>query len=196
MDWLRHDLRLALRSLRNRPGFSALAIDNATEEIWTLAVSGDYFSIVAAMPRAGRLLGRGDGERDDLPRTTAGFVGACGAVAVVLSAIGLFGVTYFAVGQRRREFGVRLAIGAHGREVQRQVVFEALTLAAPGIALGVLIAAVAGFFLRSFFVGLDAASIIPFAGAAAGQTFVMVLASWSPAIRASRSNPADLLRAE
>jgi predicted permease len=129
-------------------------------------------------------------------RTTAGFVGACGAVAVLLSAIGLFGVTYFAVGQRRREFGVRLAIGAEGRDVQRQVVIEALKLAAPGIALGVIAAGVAALFLRSFFASLDVTSIVPYASAAAGQTLTMLLASWSPAVRASRSNPVDVLRAE
>ena len=139
-------------------------------------------------------------ERMALPlwpaRTTAGFVGACGVVAVVLSAIGLFGVTYFTVNQRRREFGVRLAIGASSRTVQRQVVGEALRLAAPGIGVGVIAAVVAALWLRSVFVSMNVTDALPYAIAAAAQLAMMILATWSPARAAGRANPIEVLRAE
>jgi predicted permease len=139
-------------------------------------------------------------ERMALPlwpsRTSAGFAGVCGAVAVALSAIGLFGVTWFTVHQRRREFGVRMAIGASGGRVQRQVVAEALRLAAPGIAVGMAGAVLAMLALRAVLPAFSAADAAPFAVAAAAQGAMCALASWTPARRAARANPVEVLRAE
>jgi putative ABC transport system permease protein len=139
-------------------------------------------------------------QRMELPlwqaRSTARFVGACGAVAIVLSAIGLFGVTWFTVHQRRREFGVRMAIGASGGRVQRQVVVEALRLSAPGIIGGLAIAVGAAFWIRAAFVGVEAGDALPYVAAGCGQALMCAVASWTPARRASRTDPLEVLRAE
>lgn len=128
------------------------------------------------------------------PRTAAGFFGACAAAAVLLSTIGLFGVTYFAVSQRRREFGVRLAMGATRNDVRRLVLGEALRLAGPGIAAGAALAILLGLVLRSRVLGVVSAPVSIYVAAVLLQSAVTLLASWSPAARAARSSPIDVLR--
>lgn len=131
-----------------------------------------------------------------MPRTIAGFFGACGAAAVLLSTIGLFGVTYLAVSQRRREFGVRFALGATRTDVRRMVLREALRLAAPGIAAGAGAAILLGLLLRSRLLGFETTQPSTYALAVTLQGMVTVLASWSPAARAAASNPIEVLRSE
>jgi ABC-type antimicrobial peptide transport system permease subunit len=139
-------------------------------------------------------------ERMALPlwptRTAAGLFGACGAAALLLSTIGLFGVTYFAVSARQREFGVRLALGASRADVRRLVLGEAIRLALPGIAAGALVAALLGLAGRSILFGLDTSAPAPYLVAAVVQAMVTLGASWSPAARAARSNPLAVLRGE
>lgn len=112
-----------------------------------------------------------------------------------LSTIGLFGLMYFAVNQRR-EFGVRLALGATRRDVRRFVVADAIRLAWPGIALGAALAVALGFLLRASMFGLTTRHPAPYVIAVIVQTLVMAVASWSPAVRAARSNPLEVLRSE
>jgi len=131
-----------------------------------------------------------------MPRTTAGFFGACGIAAALLSMIGLFGVTYFTVNQRRREFGVRFALGATRGDVRRLVMREALQIALPGMVVGLAIAVVVGVWLQSSVTRISTTDVAPFALAVLGQALVTLLASWSPASRAGRSNPLEVLRAE
>jgi hypothetical protein len=131
-----------------------------------------------------------------MPRTAAGFFGICGLLAVLLSTIGLFGVTYFIVSQRRREFGVRFALGASRREVRRLVVGETLRLAAPGVALGAAVALLAGAAVGSRVVGIETTDPTAFVGAVALQLGVTLLAGWSPARRAASASPLEVLRSE
>lgn len=77
-------------------------------------------------------------------RTLAGFLVICGTLALVLATVGLFGVTYYAVAQRTREFGIRVAVGATPRQVVALVLREGLTLTAPGVLLGIVGALVIG----------------------------------------------------
>ncbi|MEZ5320386.1 MAG: FtsX-like permease family protein [Vicinamibacterales bacterium] len=131
-----------------------------------------------------------------LPRTTISFFGLCALLAVALSTVGLFGVTYYAVNQRRREFGVRSALGASTRDVGRMIVAETLRLAAPGVLLGVLAAILVVVINRAALSGLDAPGPLPFVAAVAIQFAVTAAAAWSPARRAARANPLEVLRAE
>lgn len=131
-----------------------------------------------------------------LPRTMAGFFGVCGVIAVLLATVGLFGVTYFVVMQRTREFGVRLALGATGAGLRRLVVGEALRLVMPGILIGALAAVAAGFAAGSVLFGVSAASPLTYIVAAGVQALVAVAASWIPAIKAARVDPLTVLKAE
>jgi ABC-type antimicrobial peptide transport system permease subunit len=136
----------------------------------------------------------------DLPlwprRTAAGFFLTCGALALILATAGLFGVTYFAVRQRTREFGVRIALGATSGDVVRQVLREGIYLAVPGAAVGLLLAAVAARVLARMLLGVSPADPSTFAGTALIETAVALVACALPARHATRADPIVALRVE
>jgi ABC-type antimicrobial peptide transport system permease subunit len=127
-------------------------------------------------------------------RTAAGFFLICGALALLLATVGLFGVTYFAVRQRTREFGVRIALGARASDVVRQVLGEGVRLAVPGALLGLALAAVAGRLLARTLVGVSPIDPASFGSAAAIEVAVALLACALPARRATQADPIVALR--
>jgi hypothetical protein len=129
-------------------------------------------------------------------RVGAAFFATCGTLAVVLVTVGLFGVTYFTVAQRTREFGVRLALGATAADLRRLVFGESLRLVAPGLALGLLAAGALASLAGSALVGVAPLDLRWYLAAAALQAGVTLLASWSPARRASRVSPQITLRGD
>ena len=139
-------------------------------------------------------------ERMTLPlwpsRTAARFFLVCGTLALVLSTVGLFGVTYFTVSQRTREFGVRIAIGATPRNLLSLVLREGLLLTVPGIALGVAGALAITRVAASALFGVSAADPLSYGATAAVQAAVAVAACALPAWRATRADPMIALRAE
>jgi predicted permease len=121
----------------------------------------------------------------------------CFAVlALFLSAIGIYGVTAYAVAQRTRELGVRLAIGATGGQVLRLVLGRALLLALAGVGLGVALAAGAARLIASQLYGVSAADPLTYAAVIALLGCTTLLASAMPALRAARIDPMTALRAE
>jgi predicted permease len=123
-------------------------------------------------------------------------LGAFAAVACLLAAIGLHGLLAFIVLARTREFGVRLALGARPREILTMVARRGARLAAVGIILGAGLAYLAGRWMQSLLFGLDPADLTAMA-IAVGVSLVMTMAgSLLPAVRASRTNPTDAIRAE
>jgi predicted permease len=123
-------------------------------------------------------------------------VGVFAVVALLLAAIGIYGVLAFAVAQRTSEFGVRMAIGADGARIRRQVLADGARLAATGLGLGVLGAIALGLLLRSqlFGVGsIDLPSLAIVVGLLATTAF---FACWLPARRAAQVAPMDALRNE
>ncbi len=117
-------------------------------------------------------------------------------MAVVLSALGIYGVTSYAVSQRTREIGVRIAIGAQARDVLGMIMGRALRLAAAGLALGLVVALAGGRVLANQLYGVSARDPLTFAGISALLAAVAVVASWLPARRATRVDPMTALRAE
>jgi predicted permease len=130
------------------------------------------------------------------PRATAGFFLICGTLALVLATIGLFGVMYFTVAQRTREFGIRVAIGASRAAVMRGVLGEGLRLALPGVAVGIALGVLAGRVLSSALFGVGAADPVSVGGAAALQVLVALAACAVPAYRATTADPIRALRQE
>lgn len=139
-------------------------------------------------------------ERMALPlwpsRVSAAFFATCGLVAVILVTVGLFGVTYQVVSQRTREFGVRLALGATAQDLRRMVFGESLRLAAPGLVIGLMVAAAAASAASSMLVGVSALDPRVYLAAVTLQLAVTMLAAWVPALRASRVSPHTTMRAE
>jgi ABC-type antimicrobial peptide transport system permease subunit len=117
-------------------------------------------------------------------------------LALVLAAVGLYGVMSYAVAQRTPEIGVRLALGAAEAQIFGLVVGESLKLAAVGLALGAVGSVVVGRALQKMLFGVGAADVPTFVITAAILVGVVFLASYLPARRAMRIDPMEALRVE
>jgi predicted permease len=129
-------------------------------------------------------------------RLITGILGAFSMVALVLAAIGLYGVIAYSVGQRTREIGVRAALGARRSDILRLIVGEGMRLAVVGVAVGLGAAFLVTRVLQAQLFGVDAADPLTFATNAAIVGGVTLLASVVPARRAAKVDPMIALRAE
>jgi predicted permease len=130
------------------------------------------------------------------PRFRTLLLGAFALVALLLAAVGIFGVVSYAVGQRTRELGIRMAIGARGADVVRLVLRGELAPVAVGLALGAVGAWAGTRVLASLLYGVSAQDPLAFAGALGVLAGAALLASWLPARRATRIDPVLALRSE
>jgi len=121
-------------------------------------------------------------------------IGCFATTALLLAAIGLYGVLAYAVGQRTREIGIRLALGANRAEVLRMVMAHAGNLALTGVALGIVAALLASRLLRAQLFEVAPTDIVTYVAVGAGLLLVSLIASWIPARRASRIDPMTALR--
>ena len=129
-------------------------------------------------------------------RSPALLAGIFAVVALLLAAIGTYGVLAYAVAQRRREIGVRMALGAPPKQIGRQFISLGLRLLVAGSALGVIGALLAGRAMRSILFDLPALPMAMLAGASVVLTVVSLLACWLPARRAASVDPMEALRCE
>ena len=127
-------------------------------------------------------------------RMMAALSGALGLIALVLTAVGVYGVIAFSVGRRMKEFGIRMALGASVGSLRWMVVREALALVGIGAAVGVPLALASATLLRSMLFGVVAADPLTLAGTVVVLTGSSVLAGYFPARRAARLEPASALR--
>ncbi|MBN1203605.1 MAG: ABC transporter permease [Myxococcaceae bacterium] len=128
------------------------------------------------------------------PRLVLSLLVLFALLALVLGAVGLYGVMSYAVGQRTYEFGVRLALGASGADVLRQVAAEGLVLAGAGIAAGLVLGLAAGRVLSRLVFGVGTSDPLTLLGASGVLAVVALLASLVPAWRAARVDPGRVLR--
>ena len=129
-------------------------------------------------------------------RYSVTLLSAFGITAVLLAAVGLYGVLAFVVSQRRREIGVRIALGATARNVVADVLGEGMRLAAFGMAAGLALALAITRLMSALLFGISPTDIATFAGAATLLSVIAVTASLVPALRASRVDPLVALRDE
>jgi len=127
-------------------------------------------------------------------RLVAMLSGFFGGLTLMLAGLGLYGITAYGVARRRTEIGIRMALGSTSLGVARLVVSRAAMLVAAGVAIGIGISAWASRFVSSLLFGLDARDPVTLAGAGAILVFVAIAAAWLPARRASRLDPAAVLR--
>jgi putative ABC transport system permease protein len=123
-------------------------------------------------------------------------LGSFAASALVLAGIGIYGLLAYSVGQRRREIGIRLALGASRGDVVSQVVGDGIRLAGVGIGLGVVIALVVTRLLAALLFGVPASDPPTFVSVVALLTLVSLFASYLPARRAAQLDPLTALRSE
>jgi len=114
--------------------------------------------------------------------------------ALILAAIGIYGVMAYAVQQRTREIGVRLALGADPGAVRRMVVLQGMRLAMAGVVIGVIGAYVLSRYMKTMLFGVEARDPLVFLGVPVLLAMIALLAVWVPAGRASRIDPLGALR--
>jgi putative ABC transport system permease protein len=129
-------------------------------------------------------------------RAGARVCGAFGAMALLLAVIGIYGVKSYVVSRRTREFGIRLAIGAHPRALLWQILREGARLTTIGIVIGLLLAIGAGRFLRHMLYQVNSVEPLVLIAAPAILLTASLLAALIPALRATRVNPTAALRTE
>jgi putative ABC transport system permease protein len=130
------------------------------------------------------------------PRVNALLLAAFAATALVLAALGIYGVIAYSVVQRTRELGIRVALGASADVVLGMVMRQGLSPVLIGLAIGLGVAAVGSRVLRSLLYGVTATDPATYVAVAAFLAAVAVAASYVPARRAARSDPVKALRAE
>jgi putative ABC transport system permease protein len=128
------------------------------------------------------------------PRLNAMLVGLFSAVALVLSAAGIYGVMSYSVTQRTQEIGIRLALGAQRHDVLRLIVGQGVKLIALGVAVGLIAAFLATRLLAGLLYGVETTDLPTMTGVALLLALVAALACWLPARRASALDPMIALR--
>ncbi|MGH7538557.1 MAG: FtsX-like permease family protein [Gemmatimonadales bacterium] len=134
--------------------------------------------------------------RLDKERGAASLLGVFGGLALALAALSLYGVMAYAVTQRTREIGVRIALGTHQPQVLRLFIGAGMRLAAIGIGIGLALSAAITHVAARFLYGVGATDLPTFAASAFVLALVAVAASAFPARRAMRVDPMVALRYE
>jgi predicted permease len=199
------------RSLRQPPApmvYYALAQSHSPRMTLVARTSGDPAAHADTIRREMREVHRGvavyrlttlDGQVAEAlagDRLTVALVTTCGVMALLLAAVGLYGVIAYAVIRRMREIGVRVALGARPRDVTRLVLGEGLVVTGIGIACGAAAALGVTRLLESMLFGVSATDGPTFAAVPALLAVVALVAAWIPARRALRLDPIAVLRQE
>jgi putative ABC transport system permease protein len=136
------------------------------------------------------------GDAQGRARFTMVLCAAFAVLALVLAAIGIYGVMSYSVTRRRREIGVRLALGARAGQVRQAVLRDGMLLALMGLAVGLLGAALLTRAARSLLYAVSPLDPLTYAAVIAALAAVAALATWVPARRASSLAPSEILRSE
>jgi predicted permease len=162
--------------------------ETVRREIHALDPNLPLYNVMTMEERAGAALAR--------PRFATTLLGAFAGMALLLAAIGLYGVMAFSVAQRTREIGLRMALGADGGLVLRGVLRQGIGLAAAGIALGLAGALALQRVVRGMLYGVGTSDPATLAGVSLLMLAAATAAALLPARRATRVDPMEALRAE
>jgi ABC-type lipoprotein release transport system permease subunit len=177
MQSLWQDLRYGARMLFKQPGFTLIAVVTLALGI---GANTAIFSLVNTV----------------LLRAGAWVAGGFALLALALAGLGLYGVMSYATGQRTRELGIRIALGAQGRDVLWLVIRQGMMLALLGLLLGLAGAWALTRLMTSVLYGVSATDVVTFAGVTLLLALIVLLACWIPARRATKVDPMIALRCD
>lgn len=193
----------------HEPVFYQLASQSTERRMWLLVrTKGNAAALASAVRHEIRSLDPdvpvdrvgtmavGLSESLSLPRFRSILMGVFAGAALLLAAVGIYGVMAYSVAQRTQEIGVRMALGATPREVLRLVIRQGGRLAGMGIVLGLAGALVLSRLLEKMLFGVTGSDTVTFVGAALVLGSVALVASLLPGLRAARVNPITALRQE
>jgi len=123
-------------------------------------------------------------------------VGLFAMTALLLAALGIYGVISYGVSERTREIGIRLALGAEKQNILRLILRQGLALATAGAAIGLICALIVAHLMASVLYDIRPADPLTFAGVALVFVFVALVACYLPARRATKVDPMVALRCE
>ena len=129
-------------------------------------------------------------------RVSAGSATGLGLLGFLLTAASLYGMVQYSVSRRTREIGVRMALGATSKTIQRSVLIDSLRIIIPGIAAGLVLLLVGAWYVRSSLLGISPLNPQSYALSALTAILISLVAAWLPARRAARVDPMVALRAE
>jgi len=176
--------------------------------ILTARVSGDPMQVVAVLRRtlseldsqvplsSVRTMRERVAESTARPRSSATLLALFAATALLLALVGVYGVIAYGVNQRTRELGIRVALGAHPRQILRLVMRQGMTPVAAGLGLGFLTALVATRVLRSMLFEVSPADLLTYVMVGGSVLLAAIGASYWPARRATRIDPIVALRTD
>jgi ABC-type antimicrobial peptide transport system permease subunit len=129
-------------------------------------------------------------------RIAAAVTGALGVVGMILAMVGLYGIVAYSTMRRAHEIGIRLALGATASDVLRMVLRGGMRLTTIGIAVGLVLAAIASRVVTSLLYGVSALDPVAYLSTSALLIGVALFATWVPARRAAATDPMRVLRTE
>jgi putative ABC transport system permease protein len=193
----------------NKPVFYQLITRGRLWDVWlSVRIKADAGSVASAIREEIRridpavpvdrisTLAQSTTESVALPRFRSLLMSVFAAAALLLAAVGIYGVVAYSVAQRTQEIGVRMAVGATASGVLRLVIGQGGRLASVGIAPGLIGAIALTRVLERMLLGISASDTLTFAGAALLLGTVAMLASLIPALRAARADVVTALRQE
>ncbi len=180
--------RTAVFTIRSERTGSAAFLDEARQAVWAVSANSPVANVRTLQDVYSKSMAR--------TSFTLVMLAIAGGMALVLGLIGIYGVISYSVSQRRREIGIRMALGARQSEVNQMFVRHGLMLAGIGVAFGLIAAAGLTRLISSLLFGVSTGDPATYAAMSLGLVGAAMLASYVPARRASTVNPIETLRAE